>query len=209
MSTNCWSSGCTWSTSWWGRTSRSARRPPGTADPAQGGRAAGIRGGIGVPGRRAAQSETVTFSSTYIRACVDAGDVVAAAEALGRPHRVEGVVVRGDGRGSGMGYPTANVAPPMHSAIPADGVYAGWFTVLGHGPGAGKVLSGERYPAAVRSAPTRLSRAAPAPSRRMSWTPRPTCTASMSPSTSSPASAGRRSSSRWTSSSRRMGRDIR
>ncbi|MDA2992010.1 MAG: bifunctional riboflavin kinase/FMN adenylyltransferase, partial [Actinomycetota bacterium] len=33
-------------------------------------------------------SETLTFSSTYIRACVDAGDVVAAAEALGRPHRV-------------------------------------------------------------------------------------------------------------------------
>lgn len=95
------------------------------------------------------QSETVTFSSTYIRACVDAGDVVAAAEALGRPHRVEGVVVRGDGRGRGLGYPTANVAPPMHSAIPADGVYAGWFTVLGHGEGAGAVLPGERNPAAV------------------------------------------------------------
>ncbi|MBU3707144.1 MAG: bifunctional riboflavin kinase/FAD synthetase, partial [Mycobacterium sp.] len=65
------------------------------------------------------QSETVTFSSTYIRACVDAGDVVAAADALGRPHRVEGVVVRGDGRGRGLGYPTANIAPPTHSAIPA------------------------------------------------------------------------------------------
>lgn len=95
------------------------------------------------------QSESVTFSSTYIRACVDAGDVVAAAEALGRPHRVEGVVVRGDGRGRGLGYPTANVAPPMHSAIPADGVYAGWFTVLGYGPSAGEVIPGERYPAAV------------------------------------------------------------
>ena len=52
------------------------------------------------------QSETVTFSSTYVRACVDAGDVVAATEALGRPHRVEGVVVRGDGRGKGLGYPS-------------------------------------------------------------------------------------------------------
>lgn len=98
-------------------------------------------------------SETLTFSSTYIRACVDAGDVVAAAEALGRPHRVEGVVVRGDGRGRGLGYPTANVAPPMYSAIPADGVYAAWFTVHGHGhghgPGAGPVVPGQRYPAAV------------------------------------------------------------
>jgi hypothetical protein len=84
-----------------------------------------------------------------VRACVDAGDVVAATEALGRPHRVEGVVVRGDGRGKGLGYPTANVAPPMHSAIPADGVYAAWFTVLGHGPGTGSVVPGERYLAAV------------------------------------------------------------
>lgn len=73
----------------------------------------------------------VTFSSTYIRSCVVAGDMSAAAEALGRPHRVEGVVVHGDGRGKGLGFPTANVAPPMHAAIPADGVYAGWFTVLG------------------------------------------------------------------------------
>ena len=95
------------------------------------------------------QSETLTFSSTYIRSCVDAGDVVAAAEALGRPHRVEGVVVRGDGRGRGLGFPTANVAPPMYSAIPADGVYAAWFTVLGHGPGTGTVVPGERHQAAV------------------------------------------------------------
>ena len=93
--------------------------------------------------------ETVTFSSTYIRSCVDAGDVVAAAEALGRPHRVEGVVVRGDGRGHVLGFPTANVAPPMYSAIPADGVYAAWFTVLGHGPVVGTVVPGERYQAAV------------------------------------------------------------
>lgn len=92
---------------------------------------------------------SVTFSSTYIRSCVDAGDVVAAAEALGRPHRVEGVVVRGDGRGKGLGYPTANVAPPMYSAIPADGVYAAWFTVLGHGPVMGTVTPGKRYQAAV------------------------------------------------------------
>ncbi|HEY3994785.1 MAG TPA: bifunctional riboflavin kinase/FAD synthetase, partial [Mycobacterium sp.] len=76
-------------------------------------------------------NETVTFSSTYIRSCVDAGDMVAATEALGRPHRVEGVVVRGYGRGAELGFPTANVAPPMYSAIPADGVYAAWFTVLG------------------------------------------------------------------------------
>lgn len=91
----------------------------------------------------------VTFSSPYIRSCVAAGDVESAAEALGRPHRVEGVVVRGDGRGRELGYPTANVAPPMHSAIPADGVYAAWFTVLGAGPVVGQVEPGARYQAAV------------------------------------------------------------
>ena len=48
-----------------------------------------------------------------------------------------------------LGFPTANVAPPMYSAIPADGVYAAWFTVLGHGPITGSVIPGERYQAAV------------------------------------------------------------
>ncbi|GAA2050525.1 bifunctional riboflavin kinase/FAD synthetase [Williamsia deligens] len=100
-------------------------------------------------GDSGSQRPAVTFSSTYIRSCVAAGDVEAAAEALGRPHRVEGVVVRGDGRGREMGYPTANVAPPMYSAIPSDGVYAAWFTVLGPGPVVGQVVPGESYQAAV------------------------------------------------------------
>jgi riboflavin kinase/FMN adenylyltransferase len=69
----------------------------------------------------------VTYSSTYIRACIDSGDVVLAAHALGRPHRVEGVVVRGDRRGHEIGFPTANLSPPPFAAIPADGVYACWF----------------------------------------------------------------------------------
>lgn len=66
----------------------------------------------------------LTFSSTYIRSCIAAGDVVAASVALGRPHRLEGIVVRGDGRGRALGYPTANLATAPHAAIPADGVYA-------------------------------------------------------------------------------------
>ena len=71
-------------------------------------------------------------SSTYIRACIDAGDVVAAASALGRPHRVEGVVVRGDARGRELGFPTANLLTAPHVAIPADGVYAAWLVRRGH-----------------------------------------------------------------------------
>ena len=73
----------------------------------------------------AGEAET-TWSSSYIRSCVEAGDVSAAAEALSRPHRIEGVVVRGDRRGRGLGFPTANLEPLSHTAVPGDGVYAGW-----------------------------------------------------------------------------------
>ncbi|GAA4898337.1 bifunctional riboflavin kinase/FAD synthetase [Streptomyces coeruleoprunus] len=78
------------------------------------------------------------FSSTLARELVAGGDVAGAAEILGRPHRVEGVVVRGAQRGRELGYPTANVETLPHTAIPADGVYAGWLTA-----------DGERMPAAI------------------------------------------------------------
>ncbi|MCW2632407.1 MAG: riboflavin biosynthesis protein RibF [Pseudonocardia sp.] len=84
----------------------------------------GRRFGFATEGVEVISTDSITFSSTYVRACIDAGDVQAAAEALGRPHRLEGVVVHGDQRGHDLGYPTANVAPPPHSAVPADGVYA-------------------------------------------------------------------------------------
>jgi riboflavin kinase/FMN adenylyltransferase len=81
--------------------------------------------GFTVQGAPLVATDTVV-SSTYIRSCVDAGDVVAAADALGRPHRLEGVVVRGDGRGEKLGFPTANLLTTPHAAVPADGVYAAW-----------------------------------------------------------------------------------
>jgi riboflavin kinase/FMN adenylyltransferase len=89
--------------------------------------------------------DTVTISSTYVRACVAAGDMTSAARALGRPHRVDGVVVRGDRRGREMGYPTANVESPAFTAIPADGVYAGYLITRDPRSGASR----ERFPAAI------------------------------------------------------------
>ncbi|MFB4316652.1 bifunctional riboflavin kinase/FAD synthetase [Actinomadura sp. 21ATH] len=77
-----------------------------------------------------------TISSTYIRERLDAGAVEDAADALGRPHRVEGVVVRGHQRGRALGFPTANLESLPHTAIPADGVYAGRL-----------VCDSDRYPA--------------------------------------------------------------
>jgi riboflavin kinase/FMN adenylyltransferase len=84
--------------------------------------------GFGVEGAPLVAEEGTVFSSTYIRSCVDAGDVVAAARALGRPHRLEGVVVRGDQRGRELGFPTANLLVPANAAVPADGIYAAWFS---------------------------------------------------------------------------------
>jgi len=93
----------------------------------------GARFGFAVEGLGLISDPTVdggiTFSSTYVRACIDAGDVTAAAAALGRPHRVEGVVVHGERRGRSLGFPTANVAMPPFTAVPADGVYAGRFVI--------------------------------------------------------------------------------
>jgi riboflavin kinase / FMN adenylyltransferase len=86
----------------------------------------------------------LVFSSTYIRSCVDAGDVRAAAAALGRPHRLAGVVVRGDQRGREIGFPTANLLCHRYAAVPADGVYAAWLIRGGRfaGPQAASVSIG-------------------------------------------------------------------
>ena len=86
----------------------------------------------------------VRISSTAIRALLVEGDVAEAAQALGRPHRVEGVVVRGHQRGRQLGFPTANVESPPHTAIPADGIYAGWLATLDQ---AGEQTN--RWPAAI------------------------------------------------------------
>ena len=85
-----------------------------------------------------------TISSTGIRARLAAGDVAGAARDLGRPHRVEGIVARGQRRGRSLGFPTANLETLPHTAIPADGVYAGWLASLDP---AG--IEEERWPAAI------------------------------------------------------------
>jgi len=109
----------------------------------------GRRFGFAVEGIALAEDASdggqVTISSTYVRACVAAGDMVSAARALGRPHRVDGIVVRGDRRGRDMGYPTANVESPAFTAIPADGVYAGHLVTRDPRSGASR----DRFPAAI------------------------------------------------------------
>jgi riboflavin kinase/FMN adenylyltransferase len=70
--------------------------------------------------------ELEDVSSTAIRASLAEGDVVRAAEMLGRPFELDGVVVAGDQRGGTLGYPTANVRLEPDLAVPRYGIYAGF-----------------------------------------------------------------------------------
>ncbi len=79
---------------------------------------------LGFDVRRVPLVENV--SSSRIRQLVHAGETEHAAMLLGRPPEVEGIVVRGDGRGRELGFPTANLDVPEGLLVPPDGVYAGW-----------------------------------------------------------------------------------
>ena len=84
--------------------------------------------GFEVVGVRLTGEDLAPVSSTRIRSLVAAGDVVDAAALLGRPHEVRGPVVHGDGRGaSELGFPTANLEVSTDIALPADGIYAGYY----------------------------------------------------------------------------------
>jgi riboflavin kinase/FMN adenylyltransferase len=64
-------------------------------------------------------------SSTRIRELVRDGDVHGAAQLLGRPVEVEGIVVTGDARGGTLGFPTANLDVRPELLVPQNGIYAG------------------------------------------------------------------------------------
>lgn len=83
--------------------------------------------------------ETERWSSTWVRNTLAQGKVAQASRILGRYHRVEGEIVHGHARGRELGFPTANFATDSQGMIPADGVYAGWFTNQ----------QGQRLPAAI------------------------------------------------------------
>ena len=68
-------------------------------------------------------------SSTKVREFVLEGRVEGAALLLGRPVELQGPVVRGAGRGRGLGVPTANVAPEGE-LVPRLGIYAARARVL-------------------------------------------------------------------------------
>jgi riboflavin kinase/FMN adenylyltransferase len=65
-------------------------------------------------------------SSGRIRDAIATGRFAEATSMLGRPYVLEGPVERGEGRGAGLGVPTANLGFDPARCIPAAGVYAGW-----------------------------------------------------------------------------------
>ncbi|MGH2759399.1 MAG: bifunctional riboflavin kinase/FAD synthetase [Actinomycetota bacterium] len=93
------------------------------------------------------------ISSTDIRRLIGEGKVEAAAEVLGRPHRLAGAVVPGQGLGRELhGLPTANLEAHPRACLPGHGVYAGWW-----------VWKGERRPGVVNVGRKRGPQLDPAP----------------------------------------------
>ncbi len=68
--------------------------------------------------------EILPVSSSVVRGLLAEGKVHRATLCLGRPFTLWGKVVSGAGRGTGIGFPTANVGE-IEQLIPGDGVYAG------------------------------------------------------------------------------------
>ena len=65
-------------------------------------------------------------SSSLIRQLLRTGEIERAAQALGRPPELEGIVVSGDARGGTLGFPTANLRVDPDVLVPAYGIYAGF-----------------------------------------------------------------------------------
>jgi riboflavin kinase/FMN adenylyltransferase len=86
-------------------------------------KAQGEKHGFGVSILAPVADRGEPYSSTAIRLLLAEGEVQAAAEALGRPWSVSGPVIGGAKRGTGLGFPTANVALPKGTAL-GHGIFA-------------------------------------------------------------------------------------
>lgn len=85
----------------------------------------GSRLGFGVHVVEALRNNGDAVSSSKIRHALSLGDVERAARGLGRPYSLRGPIVRGDGRGKALGFPTANIqVMDPDKLLPKEGVYA-------------------------------------------------------------------------------------
>jgi riboflavin kinase/FMN adenylyltransferase len=105
-----------------GRNFRYGHRAQGSIDTLA---ASGARLGFATEPAPLVEADGAPVSSSRIRDLLSAGDVGHAARLLGRPPWLDGVIVRGDGRGRELGFATANLEAAPHTAFPATGIYAG------------------------------------------------------------------------------------
>jgi riboflavin kinase/FMN adenylyltransferase len=87
--------------------------------------------GFEAHGLELAEVDGAPVSATRVRAAIAEGDMAVAATLLGRPFDVEGIVLRGERRGTRLGYPTANLSLDRSLAHPPRGVYGGRARALG------------------------------------------------------------------------------
>lgn len=80
-------------------------------------------------------------SSSRLRRLIGEGQVELARRMLRQPYRIHGLVIHGAGRGSELGYPTANLAN-VDTLLPAEGIYAGR-----------AIVDGKSWPAAISLGP--------------------------------------------------------
>ena len=85
----------------------------------------GATRGVDVFGHELLCVDGQTICATRIRQELCQGHVELAAELLGRPYMLRGIVTGGRHQGSDMGFPTANIQVPEGIQVPADGVYEG------------------------------------------------------------------------------------
>jgi riboflavin kinase/FMN adenylyltransferase len=98
----------------------------------------------GIPLVASAAAGAQPVSSTAILGALAAGEITAANRMLGRQHELRGTVHHGDERARTLGMKTANVGVPDFLALPADGVYAGWYLRPGGGTYASVISVGRR-----------------------------------------------------------------
>lgn len=110
----------------------------------------GEQNGVDVTVVRLLKEGATRICSTAIRDELAQGNISVAKDYMGRPFSVVGPIKRGAGRGGReLGYPTANQYVADVSALPKDGVYAGWLTIIDDVPIGGNMVPGKRYPAAI------------------------------------------------------------
>lgn len=73
------------------------------------------------------------ISSTFLRDEIDKGNMLMASRLLGRRYSLTGIVVKGAGRGKGLGFPTANIHPDHpEKIVPGNGIYAASVRMADH-----------------------------------------------------------------------------